>query len=105
YQLSPDRNWQTLIGGHAKLVNNGQVIPYTLDIQYIGGRRARTAVGVSADQKTVYLATAEGRTNKNAGVTLAEWGPFMKDLGAHQAMNLDGGGSTTMTARHLGDFK
>ncbi len=105
YQLSPDRNWQTLIGGHAKLVHNGQVLPYTLDIESIGGRRARTAVGVSADKKKVYLATAEGRTKKNAGVTLAEWGTFMKDLGAYQAMNLDGGGSTTMTARHLGDFK
>lgn len=104
-KLIPDRNWKMVIGGHAMLVKDGKPVPYTLDVNSIGGRRARSAIGASQNGKKVYIASSEGKTKKNAGVTLNEWGPFMADLGAHKAMNLDGGGSTTMVARHLGEFE
>lgn len=104
YNIEPNRNWKMMIGGHAVLVDNGAVKPYTRDIKFIDGVRARTAVGISQDGKTVYVVTAEGRTKRSSGLTIAELAKFMQEIGVYKAMNLDGGGSTTMAVRNLGDL-
>ena len=103
--IEPNRNWKMMIGGHALLVENGVIKKYTKDVNSIGGVRARTAVGISQDGKTVYIVSAEGRTNRSPGLSLNELSQFMLDLGAYKAMNLDGGGSTAMAVRNLGDLK
>ncbi len=103
--IEPNRNWKMMIGGHALLVENGQIKKYTKDVNSIGGVRARTAVGISQDGKTIYIISAEGRTNRAAGLSLNDLSQFMLDLGAYKAMNLDGGGSTAMAVRNLGDLK
>ena len=102
--IEPNRNWKMMIGGHALLVENGAIKKYTKDINSIDGVRARTAVGISQDGKTVYIVTAEGRTKRSAGLTISELAQFMLDLGVDKAMNLDGGGSTAMAVRNLGDL-
>ena len=104
YNIEPNRNWKMMIGGHAVLVDNGAVKPYTRDIKFIDGVRARTAVGISQDGKTVYVVTAEGRTKRSSGLTIAEFAKFMQEIGVYKAMNLDGGGSTAMAVRNLGDL-
>lgn len=104
YNIEPNRNWKMMIGGHAVLVYNGAVKPYTRDIKFIDGVRARTAVGISQDGKTVYVVTAEGRTKRSSGLTIAELAKFMQEIGVYKAMNLDGGGSTAMAVRNLGDL-
>lgn len=103
--IEPNRNWKMMIGGHALLVENGAIKKYTKDLSSVGGVRARTAVGISQDGKTVYIVSAEGRTNRSAGLSINELSQFMLDLGAYKAMNLDGGGSTAMAVRNLGDIK
>ena len=103
--IEPNRSWKMMIGGHALLVENGAIKKYTKDVNSIGGVRARTAVGISQDGKTVYIVSAEGRTNRSPGLSLNELSQFMLDLGAYKAMNLDGGGSTAMAVRNLGDLK
>lgn len=103
--IEPNRNWKMMIGGHALLVENGAIKKYTKDVNSIGGVRARTAVGISQDGKTVYIVSAEGRTNRSPGLSINELSQFMLDLGAYKAMNLDGGGSTAMAVRNLGDLK
>ena len=103
--IEPNRNWKMMIGGHALLVENGAIKKYTKDVTSIGGIRARTAVGISKDGKTVYIVSCEGRTKRSAGLSLNELSQFMLDLGAFKAMNLDGGGSTDMAVRNLGDIK
>ncbi len=103
--IEPNRNWKMMIGGHALLVENGAIKKYTKDVTSIGGIRARTAVGISKDGKTVYIVSCEGRTKRSAGLSLNELSQFMLDLGAFKAMNLDGGGSTAMAVRNLGDIK
>ncbi len=102
--IEPNRNWKMMIGGHALLVENGAIKKYTKDIKSIDGVRARTAVGISRDGKTVYIVTAEGRTKRSSGLTISELAQFMLDLGVDKAMNLDGGGSTAMAVRNLGDL-
>ena len=60
----------------------------------------RTAAALSMDAKTLFLVVMEGRTEDAAGVTLPELATFLHDdLGACQAMNLDGGGSSAMWLR------
>ena len=68
--MTPDKDWQMVIGGHALLVDNGQTVPYTKDLASLGGVRARTAVGISADGSKVYIAAVEGRTYESAGLSL-----------------------------------
>ncbi|MDO5302156.1 MAG: stalk domain-containing protein [Tissierellia bacterium] len=104
YRITPERNWKFLIGGHAMLVQNGTPLPYTLDANSIDGRRARSAVAMSQDGKTVYLLATESGTSRSGGMRLAEWVNTVHHLGAYHALNLDGGGSTTMVAREHGEF-
>lgn len=59
-------------------------------------RQPRTLAGVDKRGRLI-LATVDGRLkNGSEGFTLYEAAAFMKSLGAVQAMNLDGGGSTAM---------
>ncbi|QBI19227.1 hypothetical protein ER308_06520 [Egibacter rhizosphaerae] len=62
----------------------------------VTGRNPRTAVGFNDDE--LLLVTIDGRQDGHSdGVTLQELGVAMRDLGARDAVNLDGGGSTTMS--------
>ncbi|TFC24333.1 hypothetical protein E3O53_14670 [Cryobacterium sp. TMT2-18-3] len=60
---------------------------------------ARTAVGVNQDGTIVYVASIEGHAADARGMTVQEVGRLMLDLGAYNAVNLDGGGSSTLVAR------
>lgn len=89
------------IGGGAILVENGEVkSEYHLNIR---GNQPRTAVGISKDKKELMLLTIDGRTSSYTGVTQRELGEIMLSLGANDAINLDGGGSTDMVLRPLGE--
>ncbi|HEV7844788.1 MAG TPA: phosphodiester glycosidase family protein [Thermoleophilaceae bacterium] len=66
---------------------------------FVAGRQPRTLGGVRADG-TLLLVTVDGRRpGWSVGMTLAEAARYMRSLGARDALNLDGGGSTTMTVR------
>ena len=57
----------------------------------------RTAVGLSADETRLYLMTIDGRnTGHSLGVTRPELADLMRINGVYNAINLDGGGSTTL---------
>lgn len=58
-------------------------------------RHPRTALGKQGNNKIV-LITLDGRTDQAKGMTLAELTDFMISLKCKDAINLDGGGSTTM---------
>jgi len=64
-------------------------------------RHPRTAVGLTKKGGLVFL-TADGRSEQAAGMTLLELALVMRWLGCETAMNLDGGGSTTMWLRQRG---
>jgi exopolysaccharide biosynthesis protein len=96
-----------MISGGPRLVKEGIVYvskneeKFKSDIAQ--GRAARTAVGITKDDKLL-LVTVDGlprdrsaRDDRSSiGVTLEELAGLMINLGAVEAMNLDGGGSTTM---------
>ncbi|MBB6021161.1 exopolysaccharide biosynthesis protein [Paenibacillus sp. JGP012] len=58
----------------------------------------RTAIGMIAPNHYVFV-VVDGRQDDSRGMTLAELAQTMKDLGATEAYNLDGGGSSTMYFR------
>ena len=63
---------------------------------------ARTAVGVNRDGTEITVVSIDGRATDSRGMTIQELGDLMLDLGVHNAVNLDGGGSTTLAARRPG---
>ena len=58
------------------------------------GRFPRAALGVSADW--IFAVACDGRSPHDAGMTLRELAELMAELGAERAINLDGGGSTSL---------
>ena len=58
-------------------------------------RHPRTCVGIKPDGKTLLL-TVDGRNDNSAGVSMFELAKIMAWLGCSAAVNLDGGGSTTL---------
>jgi len=58
------------------------------------GRYPRAALGVR--EGIVWAVACDGRSEDDAGLTLAELAALMATLGAHAAINLDGGGSTSL---------
>jgi hypothetical protein len=66
---------------------------------FVAGRNPRTLAGVRPDG-TLLLVTVDGRRpGWTAGMTLTEAARLMRSLGATDALNLDGGGSSTMVVR------
>ena len=63
-------------------------------------RHPRTAAGVTADGHTLILLAVDGRQPAHSvGVTLPQLADLMLELGAAEAVNLDGGGSTSFYLR------
>lgn len=101
-KINPDlSNHDLAISGGTILIKNGQISPFTHNIK---GLHPRSALGTSADNRYLYMVTVDGRQSLSRGLTLEELAKLMLEIGAYNAINLDGGGSTTMVKRPLGDF-
>ncbi|MBI5853520.1 MAG: phosphodiester glycosidase family protein [Planctomycetes bacterium] len=74
------------------LVKDGEPVPHG---RAEDPRHPRTAVGMNRDGALVFV-TADGRDDAAAGLSLSELRAVMQALGCVDALNLDGGGSTTM---------
>ena len=91
-----------IVSGFAQIVRAGAAIA-TYDCSgHFCARHPRSAVGLSEDRRTLYLMVIDGRTTASIGVTLAELATQMQSIGAHDAVNLDGGGSTALWVKDLG---
>lgn len=66
-------------------------------------KTARTAVAMDKTGKKVFMVTVDVKKGSSAGMTLKEFADYLVTLGAYKAINLDGGGSTTMAARIPGN--
>lgn len=95
FTVPPDAT--TAISGYPTLLEAG-VSPFTGEVpHYWLERHPRTAVGLSQDGETLFLVVCDGRQPHYAeGLTLPELAAFMKQIGAYHALNLDGGGSSSL---------
>ena len=79
------------VGG--RLINNG-----TVNTEFEAGAAPRTAVGIKPDGNIIFY-TIDGRQPGHSyGVQLSTLAKRMSELGCIDAINLDGGGSTTISA-------
>jgi hypothetical protein len=87
------------VGGGPWLVRDGRVFVDASEEKFQPsfsyGANPRTALGVTSDGKLL-IVTVDGRQHLSRGMSLNSLAELMKSLGCVQAMNLDGGGSTTM---------
>lgn len=99
----------SIVNGGPELVRNGRthitaaadgmVQPDNPSFYYgwIHKRNPRTLAGVDAAGRTV-LVTADGRATDALGLSIPEAAAVARSLGLRDAINLDGGGSTTLVA-------
>ena len=102
-------NVRATVGGNQMLVANSQVTDLVkgTDWGWHSARAPRTALGIREDG-SVFWMVSNGRDTEEEvpGLSLRETGEFMKSQGAVTALNLDGGGSSTMLVRQAdGTFK
>ncbi|MGW0893490.1 phosphodiester glycosidase family protein [Saccharopolyspora sp. NPDC002578] len=86
-----------VVGGNKVLLRGGEVQQVD-DVAL----HPRTAVGFSADGTRMWLVTIDGRQADSRGATERELAERLRALGAADAINLDGGGSSTLLARERG---
>ena len=89
-------NISTAVGGGSWLLKDGVKTGADINIR---GNQPRTAIGLTADKKQLIMMTIDGRHSTFSGVTQPVLAGIMKHLGASDAINLDGGGSTTMATK------
>lgn len=87
------------IGGTPRLLRNGEISieaeEERVRASFVETRHPRTALGFNNEY--FFLVTVDGRQPEySVGMSLIELARFLKELGAIEALNLDGGGSTTM---------
>jgi len=82
-------------GKDGMLLDDGEPVTTNRDLH------PRTAIGISQDSRYVYLLVADGRQQGfSEGINLVELAAWMKQqLGCWDAMNLDGGGSSTLVVK------
>ena len=83
------------LGGFCLIARNGKVLPDTIPVAR--GCHPRTAYGLSRDRRYLYVIVIDGRQkNWSLGAKASETGRFLLEAGAWDAINMDGGGSSTM---------
>lgn len=85
-----------VVSGNKRLLKGGEVVEHENDLV----RHPRTALGVSEDGRTLILLTVDGRRpDWSRGTTYRETAELLKEFGAAEGLNLDGGGSSTLVIK------
>ncbi len=96
--LPDDEIEQAISGGPTLLASAKPAIDWKaagFQDAFANHRHPRTAIGVDA-KGDIWMVAVDGRQPHSVGATLDEMAKVMSDLGCIQALNLDGGGSTTI---------
>jgi exopolysaccharide biosynthesis protein len=90
---------EDIVGGVPQLIRDGKIdITWEKEKSsksFVETRHPRTAVAKLKDGKFLMI-TIDGRSEESGGIGLQDLAEYLLSLGAVDAMNLDGGGSTTM---------
>jgi hypothetical protein len=113
HAISPSlRKWKmkTAVGGGPVLLQNGEInITNNEELKFVGkaidDKHPRTAMGYTKDNKLIIL-VIQGRFPDIAeGATLTQEAQLLKNIGCWEALNLDGGGSSSMLINNLETIK
>jgi hypothetical protein len=100
-QTGPEAWMQEVVSGHPTILYDGAQRDNNGD-SLCTARHPRTAVGLSADRRQLIVAVVDGRATTRIGMTCDELSGLLKEMGADDGMNLDGGGSSTMWLAGVG---
>lgn len=98
-------NVSTIVGGVGMIVANGKPVPDSINVRertsvvFLRARHPRTFVGFDRDTTKLFLCTVDGRQQTSLGMSFQEMADFLISMGVFNAVNLDGGGSTTMVVQ------
>ena len=87
--------------GEPQLAISGEKILLRNGVRQVSDDRElhpRTAIGIDRDTGRLLLLVVDGRATFSRGLTLVEEARLLRQLGAEDALNFDGGGSSTMVA-------
>jgi hypothetical protein len=91
-----------VVAGAGRVLLNGQPVPGSVNVSektsvaFLETLHPRTFVGFDRDTTKLFLCTVDGRQETSDGMDFAQMADFLLSIGAWNAINLDGGGSTTM---------
>ena len=91
------------IGGFGTLLVKDGEIAITQTSDYYTSRAPRSAVGITATGKVVFMVLDGRQEPFSCGGSMVEIAQIMYDAGCVNAINLDGGGSSTFVARQPGE--
>ncbi|MBR2979484.1 MAG: phosphodiester glycosidase family protein [Myxococcaceae bacterium] len=100
--ISFDSSWMKgVVSGYPDIVRDGVTISSYPDGDpgHCGSLNPRSGIGLSQDKKKLYMVVVDGRTSASKGVYCSELGDIMRGLGAYNAINLDGGGSSALVVK------
>ena len=101
-RIAPGGTPHALVGGWPRIVRGGASVAEAADSlegtfpRFSTARHPRSAAGVTRGGDTLLLVAVDGRQKASVGMSLGELARTMIGLGAWDALNLDGGGSTTL---------
>ncbi len=103
-----EKNFCNGLSATPRLVRNGKAVNEarkegSRGRRFINRALPRSAIGANKANNKIYLVSVEGnnRAKKIVGASLSQLSKIMTKIGCYNAMNLDGGGSTTMVVNGL----
>lgn len=101
---SPGFRPDYILGAGPQLISAGKPIIQSEEKSYaesfFRGRHPRTAIGLRRDGKLLLVVVDGRQPKKSVGMTIPELAGLMAELGCVEALNLDGGGSSTMVVKN-----
>ncbi len=93
----PDSNIKEMIGGNPVLLLDGEVQDTDNALDHLVVNEPRTCIAYTSDNTKAFIAVVDGRRpGESEGCTSRQLAWIMKNAGAENAFNLDGGGSSCM---------
>ncbi len=90
------------VSGNPKNVGGGETLDTEGERSDASALHPRTSLGVSVTGDSIIMMVIDGRTPNSAGVRTSMLADVMRYAGAYEALNVDGGGSSTLYTQALG---
>ena len=91
-----------MISGNPRTLANGETLDTEGERADASSSHPRTGIGYGSDKTKVIMMVVDGRSTLSAGVRTSQLADIMRYAGATDAINLDGGGSSTLYTLPLG---
>ncbi len=91
-----------MAGGQPMILSGGEVLSTETALDHLTALNPRTAVGYDATGTKLVLLVVDGRSVASKGCVSKVLADIMREVGCTEAMNFDGGGSSTLYTKVLG---